>query len=276
MPASGSSDPLQFYQTVGTEEVVRARLGSIISGSLRRVIGNVELQAVVSDKRAAIMRQIRDEVNAPGQEPSASTSIDVRIRRADLPEENSQAVFDRMKSERQREAAQFRAEGARQAQAIRADADRQRIEILADAQKQSQILRGEGDAESIKIYADAYNRDRNFFAFYRSLEAYRDGVCRARTRPSCCRPTASSSAISKTGRNGLRSRAASVALSAMAADEGLCHGAGAGRSSSRACSTRCSPDAMQRMMARDGGAAGAAPARRAAWSPPASALPRSG
>jgi membrane protease subunit HflC len=169
------ADPLQFYQSVGTEPVARARLGTLVNGSLRRVIGNVELQAVVSDKRAAIMQQVRDEVNAQAKSLGIDI-IDVRIRHADLPEENSQAVFDRMKSERQREAASFRADGARQAQEIRADADRQRVEILADAQKQSQILRGQGDSESIKDYADAYNKDKNFFAFYRSLDAYRLGL----------------------------------------------------------------------------------------------------
>lgn len=174
------SDPLQFYQTVGTEDVVRARLGSIISGSLRRVIGNVALQAVVSSKRADIMRQIRDEVNAQAKSFGIDV-VDVRIRHADLPQENSQAVYDRMKSERQREAAQFRAEGARQAQAIRADADRQRVVILADAQRQSQVLRGQGDADSIRIYADAFDKDKEFFAFYRSLQAYRDGLAGSNT-----------------------------------------------------------------------------------------------
>ncbi|HXP31342.1 MAG TPA: protease modulator HflC [Stellaceae bacterium] len=169
------ADPLRFYQSVGSELVVRTRLASIITGALRRVVGNVALQAVVADKRASIMQQIRAEVNQQAKALGLDV-VDVRIRRADLPEENSQAVFDRMKSERQREAAQFRAEGAQRAQEIRADADRQRIEILADAQKQAQILRGQGDANSINIYADAYNKDRGFFVFYRSLQAYRDGL----------------------------------------------------------------------------------------------------
>lgn len=169
------ADPLQFFQTVGTEAVARTRLSSIITGSLRRVIGNVELAAVVSAKRADIMRQIRDEVNAQAKGFGIDV-IDVRVRRADLPDENSQAVYDRMKSERQREAAQFRAEGAQQAQEIRANADRQRIEILADAQKQAQILRGQGDAENIGISAAAYGKDKDFFSFYRSLQAYREGL----------------------------------------------------------------------------------------------------
>jgi membrane protease subunit HflC len=168
-------NPLQFFQSVGTEAIVRTRLSSIVTGALRRVIGNVELQAVVSDRRAQIMRQIHDEVNAQSKGFGIDV-VDVRIKRADLPEGNTQAIYDRMKAERQREAAQYRAEGTQQAQAIRANADRQRIEILADAQKQSQILRGEGDADNIRISAAAFGRDTDFFTFYRSLEAYRDGL----------------------------------------------------------------------------------------------------
>jgi membrane protease subunit HflC len=169
------TNPLQFYQSVGTEAVVRQRLSSIITGALRRVVGGIELQAVISQQRAEIMHQIRDEVNTQAKGWGINV-IDVRVKRADLPEENSQAVFDRMKSERQREAAGYRAEGARQAQQIRADADRQRIEIIADSQKQSQILKGQGDGDAIKITADAYGKDQEFFSFYRSLQAYRDGI----------------------------------------------------------------------------------------------------
>jgi modulator of FtsH protease HflC len=169
------TDPLQFFQSVGTEQVADTRLAATISASLRRVIGNVELQAVISVQRAPIMRQIRDDVNAQAKSFGIDV-VDVRLRRADLPEGNTQAIYERMKAERQREAAQYRAQGAQQAQQIRADADRQRVEILADANKQSQILRGQGDAESINIYADAYGKDANFFAFYRSLEAYRTSL----------------------------------------------------------------------------------------------------
>ena len=169
------SDPLQFFQSVRAEENARAQLGTLISGSLRRVIGNVALAAVVSGQRAEIMRQIRDEVKAQAKGLGIEV-IDVRIRRADLPEGNSQAIYDRMKSERQREAAQFRAQGAQQAQQIRANADRQRIEIRADAEKQAQILRGQGDADSIRIYAEAVGKDKDFFAFYRSLQAYREAL----------------------------------------------------------------------------------------------------
>jgi modulator of FtsH protease HflC len=169
------SDPLQFYQSLGTELVARTRLSSIITGALRRVIGGIELQDVISVRRAQIMQQIRDEVNSQTKGFGLDV-IDVRVKRADLPEENSQAVFDRMKSERLREAAGYRAEGARQAQTIRADADRQRIEIIADSQKQGQILRGQGDADTIRISADAYGKDVDFYSFYRSLQAYRESL----------------------------------------------------------------------------------------------------
>jgi modulator of FtsH protease HflC len=168
-------DPLLFYQAVGTELAADQRIGAIISASLRRVIGNVELQAVISTQRANIMKQIREEVNREAKGFGIDV-VDVRLRRADLPEENAEAIYARMKAERQREAAQYRAQGAQQAQQIRADADRQRIEIIADAQRQAQIMRGEGDAQSITTYADAYGRDPNFFAFYRSLQAYQSGL----------------------------------------------------------------------------------------------------
>ncbi|MGE5201883.1 MAG: protease modulator HflC [Acidobacteriota bacterium] len=173
-------DPLQFNQSVGTEAVANTRLASIINSTLRRVIGNVQLASVVADKRAEVMRQVRDDVNVQAKAFGIDV-IDVRIRRADLPAENSQAIFERMKTERQREAAQFRAEGEREAQKIRAGADRQRIEIVADAQRQAQILRGEGDAESIRISAEAFGRDPEFYAFYRSLEAYRNALANGDT-----------------------------------------------------------------------------------------------
>ena len=174
------TDPLQFYQSAGTELVARTRLSSIMTGALRRIVGGIELQAVISQRRAEIMHEIRDEVNTQMRGFGIDV-IDVRIKRADLPEANSQAIFDRMKSERQREAAGYRAEGARQAQQIRADADRQRIEIIADSQKQAQILRGQGDGGAIKITADAYGKDEPFFSFYRSLQAYREALSGAGT-----------------------------------------------------------------------------------------------
>lgn len=168
-------NPLKFYQSIGTEAIADARLSAIISASLRRVIGNTTLQAVVSSERAKIMQQIRNSVNAEAKGFGIDV-VDVRLRRVDLPEENAEAIYARMKAERQREAAQYRAEGAQQATQIRATADRERVEILAGAQKQAQIMRGEGDAQSIKILADAYSKDPSFFAFYRSLQAYRHSL----------------------------------------------------------------------------------------------------
>lgn len=165
-------DPLLFYQTVGTEDGVRARLLSIVSGSLRRVLGSVTLSDVLSEKRAGIMHHIRDEVAAEAKGFGINV-IDVRLRRADLPPENSEAIYARMQSERQQQASQYRGEGAEAAQNVRANAERERTVILADANRDSQKLRGEGDALAIKIYADAYGQDKSFFAFYRSMEAYK-------------------------------------------------------------------------------------------------------
>lgn len=173
------SDPLKYYQTVGGtlnhEAQIRGRLARLVIPSLRRVVGNVALLELLSEKRADIMAEIRDEVN--GQATGFGIDVvDVRIRRADLPEANSQAVFARMRSEREREARQNRAEGAEEAQRIRADAERQRTILLAEARKEAQILRGEGDSESIRIYAEAFGQDPDFFAFYRSMEAYREAL----------------------------------------------------------------------------------------------------
>jgi membrane protease subunit HflC len=169
------TNPLLFYQTVNSEAAVRARLSAMVNGSLRRVLGNVTLSALLSHERSAIMAQIRDEVTAQGKSFGIDV-IDVRIRRADLPEENSQAIFARMQSERQQQAAQYRAEGAEAAQNVRANADRERTVILAEAQRDAQKVRGNGDADSIRIYADAFGQDKEFFAFYRSMQAYRDAL----------------------------------------------------------------------------------------------------
>jgi len=168
-------DPLLFYQTVGSEAGVRTRLASIVSGSLRRVLGNVTLSDILSEKRAQIMIQIRDEVAAQAKEFGVQV-VDVRLRRADLPEENSQAIYARMVSERQQQASQYRGEGAEAAQTVRATAERDRTVILAEAQRDAQRVRGDGDAQAIKLYADAYGQDKAFFAFYRSLQAYRNAL----------------------------------------------------------------------------------------------------
>jgi modulator of FtsH protease HflC len=169
------TDPLLFYQTANSEVAVRARLNAMVNGSLRRVLGNVTLSALLSQQRSAIMKQIRDEVRDQGKGFGIDV-VDVRIRRADLPEENSQAIFARMQSEREQQAAQYRAEGAEAAQTVRANAERERTVILADAQRDAQKVRGDGDAQSIKLYADAFGQDKEFFAFYRSMQAYRDAL----------------------------------------------------------------------------------------------------
>jgi len=168
-------NPLLFYQTVNSEAALRGRLSALVSGSLRRVIGNVTLAALLSAQRAEIMRQIRDEVSAEAK-PFGIDVIDVRIRRADLPAENSQAIYARMVSERQQQAAQYRGEGAEAAQTVRATADRERTVILAEAQRDAQKIRGDGDAQATGIYAKAFGEDEQFFAFYRSLQAYRDAL----------------------------------------------------------------------------------------------------
>ena len=168
-------DPLRFYQTIGAEALAQTRLGATISGSLRRVIGNVTLAQVLSDERSRIMEEIRVDVNKAATNFGLDV-IDVRLRRADLPEENSQAIFARMQSEREREAREFRAQGAELAQRIRSRAERERTVIIAEAQKQAQILRGEGEGDSVKIYADAFGKDPAFFSFYRSMQAYREAL----------------------------------------------------------------------------------------------------
>jgi modulator of FtsH protease HflC len=165
-------DPLQFYRSVGSEAAVKNRLGSTIIGSLRRVLNSVTLASVLSDERDRMMRQITEEVAAQAKALGVEV-IDVRIRRADLPKENSPAIYQRMQSEREREAREFRAQGAEFAQRIRSVAERERTVIIAEAQRQAQVLRGQGDGESVKIYADAFGKDFDFFAFYRSMQAYR-------------------------------------------------------------------------------------------------------
>jgi membrane protease subunit HflC len=169
------TDPLLFYQTVGTEQVARTRLTPIMTSAVQSIINRVNLADVVSGKREQTMQQIREPVDQQAKGFGISIT-DVRLRRVDLPDANSKAIFIRMRSDREREAAQLRAEGDQLAQQITANADRQRIEILAEAQKQAQILRGQGDADSIKISADAFGKDKDFFAFYRSLEAYRNAL----------------------------------------------------------------------------------------------------
>jgi membrane protease subunit HflC len=168
------SDPLRYYQAVGTvEDGIRGRLNSIVQSSLRRVLGNNTLLDVLSADRTHIMANIRTQVNSE-MGNFGVTVEDVRIRRADLPEENTQAILSRMQSERQRVAAQARAEGAEASQKIRADADRDRTVLLADARAKADNLRGEGEAQASRTFAQAYSKDPGFFAAWRTLAAYHD------------------------------------------------------------------------------------------------------
>ena len=168
------SDPLRFYQAIGPiPDNIRGRLNSIVTGSLRRVLGNNKLLDVLSADRERIMATIRGQVNTEMQ-GFGVTIEDVRIRRADLPQENTQAILSRMQSERQRVAAQARAEGAEASQRIKADAERERTVLVADARATADNLRGEGEGEATKIYAQSFGRDMDFFSIWRTLQGYRD------------------------------------------------------------------------------------------------------
>jgi modulator of FtsH protease HflC len=164
-------DPLKFYQTVGSQEAANSRLSTLLISALRRVLGESSFIQLVRDERPQLTARMRDQLD---REAAAFgiTVIDVRIRRADLPEQNSQAVYSRMQTERQREAAEFRAQGSQRSQEIRSRADRDVIVLIADATNKSEQIRGEGDAERNRIFADAFGRDANFFGFYRSMQAY--------------------------------------------------------------------------------------------------------
>jgi membrane protease subunit HflC len=169
------TDPLRFYQSVGTIEGANSRLAIVLNSALRRVLGESTFIQVVRDQREELMNRIRDQVNREAAGFGISV-IDVRIRRADLPEANSQAVFQRMQTERQREAAEIRAQGAQASQGIRANADRQSTIIVAEATSTGDKLRGEGEAEKNRIFAEAYGKDKGFFDFYRSMQAYETGL----------------------------------------------------------------------------------------------------
>jgi membrane protease subunit HflC len=169
------TDPLQFYKAVTTENALATTLGPIVSSSTRSVLGNVNLTAVLSEERTQIMTDIRARVNAQSDRFGIEV-VDVRLRRADLPDATSQAVYARMQSEREREAAEFRAQGFEQAQRIRASAEREATVIRAEAKREADITRGVGDARKTEILAAAYGRDEDFFRFFRTMEAYRQSV----------------------------------------------------------------------------------------------------
>ncbi|HWK97107.1 MAG TPA: protease modulator HflC [Pseudolabrys sp.] len=164
-------DALRFYQTVGSVQGANSQLSILLNSALRRVLGEATFTEVVRDQRAGLMDRILQLVDKEAAGYGIQV-VDVRIRRADLPEQNSQAVYQRMQTERAREAAEFRAQGAQRAQEIRSRADRDVTVLVADANSKSEQIRGEGDATRNQIFADAFNRDPDFFAFYRSMQAY--------------------------------------------------------------------------------------------------------
>ena len=174
-------DPLQFYQSVGSETIVEQRLSSVINSSLRRILGNVTLLDILSQERAQVMLQIREQVDREASGFGVEV-VDVRIRRADFPEATSQAIFARMRSEREREAAEARAQGQEESQRIKASADRERTVLLAEAQREAQKFRGQGDNEALRIIVEATGQDPEFFAFYRSLGAYRNTITNTDTK----------------------------------------------------------------------------------------------
>ncbi len=172
-------DPLLFYQSVGTIDGADAQLGGMLNSALRRTLSEASILDIVRYKRDQLMADILAEMKKGGQRYGLDI-VDVRIKRADLPEENSEAVFQRMQAERKQAAALFRAQGAQQAQTIRANADRDAVVTRATAKQKAEQLRGEGDGERNRIFADAYGADPDFFAFYRSMQAYENALPNSR------------------------------------------------------------------------------------------------
>ena len=172
---------LRFYQSVGSVQAANVQLTTLLNASLRRVLGEVTFIQVVRDEREALMGRIRDQLDKEADGYGIQV-VDVRIRRADLPEQNSQAVYQRMQTERQREAAEFRAQGGQKAQEIRSNADREATVIVAEANSNAEQIRGAGDGERNRLFAEAYGQDPDFFAFYRSMTAYENGLKSGDTR----------------------------------------------------------------------------------------------
>lgn len=175
------SDPLRFYQAVNSIPRANSQLASIVNGQVRSVLAEATFTAMVRTDRARLMNRIRDDVNREATR-FGMTVVDVRLRRVDLPAANSQAIFQRMQTERQREAAEARALGAQQAQEIRARADRESTVIVAEAQRRSDEVRGEGEGERNRVFAEAFGKDPEFFAFYRSMQAYEASIKSGDTR----------------------------------------------------------------------------------------------
>jgi membrane protease subunit HflC len=174
-------DPLRFYQTLLDETGAQLRLDPFLSSDLRRVLGSQTFATLLSSARTDLMHDIRDDMNQETGRFGVAV-VDVRIRHADLPPQNSEAIFQRMQQERKREANEFRAEGSEIKQRIEARAEREVTVLTAEANREAQILRGEGEAEQTRILADAFGQDADFFAFYRSMQAYRDALPADTTR----------------------------------------------------------------------------------------------
>lgn len=174
-------DPLRFYTSVGTIQAANLQLTTLLNAAMRRVLGEATLGQVVRTDREALMVKIRDQLDHEADGYGIQV-VDVRIRRADLPEKNSEAVYQRMQTERQREAAEYRAQGGQKAQEIRSNADREATVIVAEANSQGEQIRGAGDAERNRLFAEAYGKDPDFFAFYRSMSAYENGLKSGDTR----------------------------------------------------------------------------------------------
>lgn len=174
-------NPVLFYQTVNSIPEGNRRLSTFVQSSIRSVLADATFQAVVRDSRPELMERIRQEVERRAQGLGVSV-VDVRIRRADLPEANSQAIFRRMQTEREREATEIRAQGEEAARRIRAQADRQATVIIADANRTGEETRGQGDAQRSAIFAEAFSKDPSFFAFFRSMQAYEDSLKSGETR----------------------------------------------------------------------------------------------
>lgn len=174
------SDPLRFRQSAGSEAAFRTRLEPIVFSSLRSVLGEVSLFQILSKDRLQLMNRIKSEANTALARFGVDI-VDLRIKRADLPPENSQAIFRRMQTERDREAKELRAQGAEIGQRIRARADRERRVLIAEAQKQAEILRGQGDADAVNIFAEAVGTEVEFYGFFRSLQAYREALADSNT-----------------------------------------------------------------------------------------------
>jgi membrane protease subunit HflC len=169
------NNALRFYQSIGSIQAANIQLTTLLNASLRRVLGEVTFIKVVRDERETLMARIREQLDKEADGYGIEV-VDVRIRRADLPEQNSQAVYQRMQTERQREAAEFRAQGGQKAQEIRSKADREATVIIADANSTAEQVRGTGDAERNRLFAEAYGQDPDFFSFYRSMTAYETGL----------------------------------------------------------------------------------------------------